>query len=524
MKYRRTLASIYAFVSLTLYLYVYPLVSDELTSLAIAAAVGWAAAYTAYTVPRYSGIIFSLAAIAAMLSLASASPAHWLYIALSDFIVLLSYVMLTLALLAAGVSIRRYIGIIAASTGLLAGATLHAPYGHLAAIGLLAMYAALSGSVSRTLIALLFEEYTRFSLSMCIASMGIVKCFDGFTEVPTRPIKPLVDALLEPIGKMSPEVIQVLYKPLSFFVLTFAGAMLVYGVTAAVASSVERRLARWTPEAAAITKHSIILSSALSLLSYFTALNLFVTSSWLLSCNFRTPFIPTFIIAASIATTSILVKLLHYISSIRSLSEEKNSLIESIDALRQDVIRLLNESRTSRVTPRNTSEKLKALLEKLDNLKARVVKAGLLELPNLERLLTEFEAEYRDIGNSIVASLEHTLSAIHDSCRMLSRWASEHSLPKDCHEAPLDIRGRDAHRAIIEVERAAQKLLEYIELLLDEIEVEAEEAKIEAKELLELRKLVESIDFSDPETLRNQTREFILKASSILGRVYTRQA
>ncbi len=526
MGIRATLVTLYAFIATLLFLYVYPLAPEKLIALLVAVALAATAAITAYSVPRYTGIVFFLVLHLALLNIVAASSVPWLRLALSEATLLVYMVLLSLLAAAAAASVKRYLGVVALATGLLAAAALTAPYGHLAALALLAIYAAVSGSVTRTLMALVYEEEMRLTLLTSSLVAEAPRCFTAFNDIARliRPVKPLVDALLAPQGSPSPSVIAGLPTLLMYSAVTMAGYAAILGLVSLVSRYVQERLTKWVPEATAITKHAVIYSATAAPLAYLASVNISIAASIALHCRFYTPPFATLGLMLTTGILALLVQLLVFISALRSLREEKTAIEEALRGIEAEIARVLSEMKETRISPKLYEKLVESIRGNAKTLLEKARHAGLLSLPSLERLLAMLEEEFNQANRRAVENLVSIAEAAKRACSSISAWAVQHQLPEgECDTIPIPDKNSDLHVALAKANTAVEKLLEYIHVLVDEVADMAEEHGLDIKWAEKLHEELDSFRVESPGDIEKLRNRVVEELSRLLGAIRARE-
>ncbi len=529
MKRGALLTAIYAAVATFTFLYVYPVAPEKPINLVVAAALALTAGYTAYALPFFSSLTMFFAEVLAALNILAASEAgkEGLYALLLSSMPILGYeVLLTLLYVAGALSVRRRRGVAAIATGMLAGVALTKPYGHLVALSLLAIYAVVSASPSRTIISVTSFEYIRAPVFLALATRGLRACFTWAQGAAMlRPVRPLVDALLAPTGRPSPTIVQASYPTLLYLASTFAAYLAVFAITSWISARVSARIARFSVEGGAITKQTVIFAALAAPLAFMLSVIASMSSSlFLLHCNPSAPRLATLTLAAATGVIAALTQLLTIVSRLRSLTEEKRSLLESIDALINEVARIVEEARSAGIETRGV-----ALLEeharRLRELREKAEKAGLLDLPGVERLLAEEERRVHEAIGAFRAELREIMKSLRSSCVMLSEWAAEHDLVTDCVEEVVRLEPQlaaDIHVALAAVAKALAALRSYIEELIDDAEDAAEAHGVDYRSLEALRAKLAELRVTDPGDIGALAEVVVSELGKVLGAIRAR--
>ena len=524
MRRGRLLAALYAAATTLLYLYVYPVAPSQPLNLAVAASLASMAGYAAYAIPAFASIAIFFSEMLAVLNIIAASEAgrSGLYPLILSNMPLLGYMLiLALALVASALSARRIRGVIALATGLLAAAALHAPYGHLAALALLALYAVIAASPSRTAMGIVAFEFTRAPLYIAASfTESRLVCFQHVT-LNTIPTEPLVSALFSPIGRPPAAAVKLSYPQLLYLAATFTAYLAIYTLVAYASARFKQRVSGLAPEARAVTGALLVYSALAAPLSYLVAVIASMTLALQLRCKPLAPTAVTLGLAGATGVIGLLAELLSALTQLRSLEEEKRALIESIDALIAEIDRIRQEAAEARLG----AEPLTALMEvreKLRELKTKAEKAGLLELPGIERLLKDVESEFhRELGK-LHGLLDEVIDRMVHGCRALADWASQHLLTEDCSSLTKP-QTHDIHAMLSVLKNDVNSFLEYIEALIEDVMDEAEDAGVDASPLEALRRLIREFRIEKPEDVERLVSEALEKLGSVMGAVKARR-
>ena len=521
----RLLAAIYAAAAVALYLYVYRVTPSAPTSLIVAAALAGMAGYATYAIPFFASIAIFFSEILAVLNIIAASNVGrgGLYsLALSNMALLAYILTIGLALLASAFSARRVRGVVALATGLLAATALSAPYGHLAALALFALYAVISASASRTAMSIIAFEFTRAPLYVAASFIeNRLVCLE-WVKARVEPVEPLVTALFSPIGRPPAAILQLLYPELGYLAATFASYLTVYTLMGYTSSRFKRRVSGFSVEARAVTKAVLAYSGLTSPLAYMLAVIASIVISERIGCTAVAP--PTVTLGLAIATgiIGVLAELLTLVTQLRTLEEEKRSIIESINALISEIDRIASEAREARLG-RAALADLLAIRSRLHELRERVENARLLELPILEKLLSEEEERLHIEMNKLYERIVSIIEALRSSCEALNEWASQHMLTEDCRESIVWPQARDIHAAITALKKSMNSFIEYVKTLIEDVIDEAEEAGVDTKDLHTLGEKVSRIYVSSRDDIANIVNEVLEKLGAVMGAVRARE-
>ncbi len=521
----RLLAAMYAAATVMLYLYVYPVAPSRMLNLAIAASLAGMAGYAAYAIPVFASLaIFFSEMLAVMNIIAASEPGRrGLYSLILSNMPLLGYILiLALALLAAALSARRIRGVVALATGMLAAAALPAPYGHLAALALLSLYAVIAASASRTAMGIVAFEFTR--APVYIASAFVEGRTIGFRHVMLKftPVQPLVTALFSPVGRPPAVAVRLVYPQLLYLAATFASYLAIYTLVARASAQFKRRVSGLAPEARAVTGALLVYSTLASPFAYLVGTIASIAISLQLKCTPEAPPPVTLGMAGAVAVTGLLIELLSALAHLRSLEEEKEALLESINALVTEIDRVSREALEARLNE-EPLKPLKALKGRLLELRSKTERAGLLELPGLERLLADLEAMVHQELNQFYNMIVETITRIRRGCEALAEWASGHMLTEDCTDAIREPASRDIHAALTTLRSDIAKLIEYIETLIEDVTDEAESAGIDASPLNKLRAILHDFRISKPDDVDTLVEEALRTLGSVMGAVKARR-
>ncbi len=519
------LTRIYVSIALITFLYAYPWIPNRLEMFAVAFGLAWAAGYLATTLPIFTGFVYGGSAILSALTLIAATRKPWLALITRDTILFTWLIGYTLFLTASTLSVKRR-DVAGLATGALAAAALKLPEGVFIAIALLAIYASVSTNIRGSAIASILYSYIYSMGVVTLWVLGEPKCFSDLAVKGLSPVTPVAEAILNPLRGSAEVLIPQLYTIVAYSILVTVTNIFVFTIIASVASRIEARVSKMGYAMPAASKTILMSAPLLTLLGYFTTIDIELYASRLLGCKTLAIWEKALVIGGVGALLAFLYKLAGMLASLRSLEEEKQSILEVLKAYERELRRIKEELEKFKLMDDLVSSILSNVEKYIGLMKETVLKAGLLDLPIIERNLGILEEEYHRALRDIIEYLRRALEETVKTCNTIAEYAAQYNLLTDCSEAQEILaklrRETDILNFIVFADKVRRHVIDYLEALLDEISMKAESIGLkieETKEWVEATQSLKEVTMPNAERVRKASKQLLTAISALIGRI-----